>query len=132
MPRIWTSSIDTHRQQVHDAILAAAADLVAEQGPLALAMPSIAERAGIGRATLYKYFPDIESILVAWHQRELTHHLEQLRALSQHPDASLQQVAAFITALRRRHPHFNGIDVVGSLAQSVVELAHPGGDAAAH
>jgi len=28
-------------------------------------MSHIAERAGIGRPTLYKYFPDVETILLA-------------------------------------------------------------------
>ena len=102
MPKIWTQSIDTHRQQVHDAILAAAADLAAEHGPLALTMSSIADRAGIGRATLYKYFPDIESILFAWHQRELTHHLDRLRELSSDRDVTLQRLASFIVDLRTR------------------------------
>ena len=41
-------------------------------------MSAIAERAGIGRATLYKYFGDIEAILHAWHARQITSHLQQL------------------------------------------------------
>ena len=132
MPRIWTDSIDTHRQRVHEAILAAAADLAAERGPLALTMSSIAERAGIGRATLYKYFPDIESILLAWHRREFTHHLEHLESLGQDPDVTLHDLAHFIAALRQRHPHFSGVDAVGSLAQRVAGIAEHGGDESGH
>ena len=71
MPRIWADTIDTHRRQVTDAILDATAELIAEHGPMSVAMSAIAERAGIGRATLYKYFPDVESILVAWHTTRL-------------------------------------------------------------
>jgi AcrR family transcriptional regulator len=41
-------------------------------------MSRIAEETGIGRATLYKYFPDVESILLAWHERQIAVHLEQL------------------------------------------------------
>jgi AcrR family transcriptional regulator len=44
-------------------------------------MSRIAEQAGIGRATLYKYFPDVEAILVAWHRRHIAAHLEHLTAL---------------------------------------------------
>jgi hypothetical protein len=33
---------------------------------------------GIGRATLYKYFPDVEAVLVAWHERQVAQHLDQL------------------------------------------------------
>ena len=41
-------------------------------------MSQIAEATGIGRATLYKYFPDVEAILLAWHERQITGHLDQL------------------------------------------------------
>jgi AcrR family transcriptional regulator len=37
-----------------------------------------AEKTGIGRATLYKYFPDVEAILLAWHERQIASHLEYL------------------------------------------------------
>src|SRR6266700_1861983 len=33
---------------------------------------------GSGRATLYKYFSDVEAILAAWHDRHVTRHLEHL------------------------------------------------------
>ncbi|GAA1805252.1 hypothetical protein GCM10009682_28900 [Luedemannella flava] len=33
---------------------------------------------GIGRATLYKYFPDVGAIMVAWHERQVGGHLRQL------------------------------------------------------
>ncbi len=55
--------------------------LVAEHGLASVAMSQIAEQSGIGRATLYKYFPDVEAILVAWHERQVTDHLEQLAAV---------------------------------------------------
>jgi len=41
-------------------------------------MSQIAEKTGIGRATLYKYFPDVEAILLAWHERQITGHLDHL------------------------------------------------------
>jgi AcrR family transcriptional regulator len=41
-------------------------------------MSEIAARTGIGRATLYKYFPDVEAILRAWHERQVTGHLAHL------------------------------------------------------
>jgi AcrR family transcriptional regulator len=51
---------------------------VAEHGLLSVTMSQIAQETGIGRATLYKYFPDVESILRAWHERQITGHLEYL------------------------------------------------------
>src|SRR3990172_8477120 len=78
VPKLWTDTIETHRREVHAAILETTAELVAEHGLAAVTMSQIAEKTGIGRATLYKYFPDVEAILVAWHERQITGHLEHL------------------------------------------------------
>jgi AcrR family transcriptional regulator len=78
VPRLWTDTIEAHRHQVRDAILDTTATLVAEQGLLSVTMSQIAQQTGIGRATLYKYFPDAEAILFAWHQQQINGHLEYL------------------------------------------------------
>jgi AcrR family transcriptional regulator len=78
VPKLWTDTIETHRRTVRDATLDATAALVAEHGLRGVTMSQIAEAAGIGRATLYKYFPDVDAILLAWHEREIGGHLEQL------------------------------------------------------
>jgi AcrR family transcriptional regulator len=122
MPRIWADTIDTHRRQVHDAILDATAELIAEHGPMSVTMSAIAERAGIGRATLYKYFPDVEAILVAWHDRDFADHLDRLRALTQADTVALADVATFVCAQRRQHPHDAGADLVGNLAHTLAAI----------
>ncbi|MEO7119383.1 MAG: TetR/AcrR family transcriptional regulator, partial [Candidatus Limnocylindrales bacterium] len=119
MPKLWAETMDSHRRQVNDAILDATAELVAEQGPLGVSMSGIAERTGIGRATLYKYFPDVQSILVSWHARDFTGHLERLRALSTAKGLTLQDVAHFVFAQRRHHAHGKGGDVLGPLAHTL-------------
>ncbi|MGH2358185.1 MAG: TetR/AcrR family transcriptional regulator, partial [Candidatus Limnocylindria bacterium] len=68
----------TSTREVRDAIMDSTTALVAEHGLLSVTMSQIAEETGIGRATLYKYFPDVEAILVAWHERQVTGHLEHL------------------------------------------------------
>jgi AcrR family transcriptional regulator len=78
VPRLWNDTIQAHRAAVRDAILDTTAALVAEHGLLSVSMSQIAESTGIGRATLYKYFPDVEAILFAWHQRQIAGHLDQL------------------------------------------------------
>ena len=82
MPKLWNETIEAHRRQVHDAILDAAAGLVVDQGLRSVTMSQIAETAGIGRATLYKYFPDVETILHTWHTRQITAHLRQLTEIA--------------------------------------------------
>ncbi len=81
MPKLWNETIEGHRRAVRDAILDTTAALVDEQGLRAVTMSRIAENAGIGRATLYKYFPDVEAILLAWHERHVAGHLEHLAGL---------------------------------------------------
>ncbi len=78
MPKLWKETIEAHRRDVRDATLDTTAALVAEHGLRSVTMSQIAEQTGIGRATLYKYFSDVEAILVAWHERQVTGHLEQL------------------------------------------------------
>jgi AcrR family transcriptional regulator len=78
MPKLWNETIEAHRRAVHDATLDTTAALVAEHGLRSVTMSQIAEQTGIARATLYKYFSDVEAILVAWHERQVTNHLEYL------------------------------------------------------
>jgi AcrR family transcriptional regulator len=78
VPRLWDETIEAHRRAVRDATLDTTAALVAEHGLASVTMSQIAEQTGIGRATLYKYFPDVEAILLAWHQRQVAEHLGQL------------------------------------------------------
>lgn len=75
---MWTDTIETHRRAVHDAILDTTAALVAEHGLRSVTMSQIAEKTGIGRATLYKYFSHVEAILRAWHGRQISGHLRYL------------------------------------------------------
>src|SRR3979411_1015681 len=81
VPKLWNDTIEAHRHAVRDAVLDATAALVSEHGLASVSMSRIAEETGIGRATLYKYFPDVESILLAWHERQIAAHLEQLVAV---------------------------------------------------
>ena len=74
VPRLWSDTIDAHRQTVREATIEATSALVAEHGLRSVTMSQIAERTGIGRATLYKYFPDVEAILLAWHERDACQH----------------------------------------------------------
>lgn len=79
VPKLWTETIDAHRAALRDAILDTTGALIHEHGLVGLSMSQIAEGAGIGRATLYKYFPDAHAVVAAWHEREITVHLQQLQ-----------------------------------------------------
>jgi AcrR family transcriptional regulator len=98
VPRLWNDTIEAHRREVRDATLDATAALVAEHGLLSVTMSQVAEEAGIGRATLYKYFPDVEAILVAWHDRHVADHLERLVELRDRAGDARDQLAAVLEA----------------------------------
>ena len=81
VPKLWNDTLQEHRQEVRGAILEATAALAVKHGVRGVTMLRIAEDTGIGRATLYKYFSDVESILVAWHEHHVLAHLEHLAAI---------------------------------------------------
>lgn len=89
VPKLWNETIKAHRRAVRDAALDTTAVLVVDHGLKSVTMSKIAEATGIGRATLYKYFPDVEAVLIAWHERQVSGHLEHLaRVRDQAGDAS--------------------------------------------
>jgi AcrR family transcriptional regulator len=96
MPKLWAETVATHRHEVSEAIQDAAVTLVNEQGLLSVTMSQIAQEAGIGRATLYKYFPDIETILRAWHERQIQDHLQQLEEASVSANDPFGRLAAVL------------------------------------
>ncbi|MGH3383525.1 MAG: TetR/AcrR family transcriptional regulator [Nocardioidaceae bacterium] len=98
MPKLWEESIDSHRRAVRDAITEAAWHLAEEHGPLALTMSQVAKAAGIGRATLYKYFTDVESILVAHHARHVEGHLQTLDDLRRDSEPVSSRLVAVVRA----------------------------------
>jgi AcrR family transcriptional regulator len=101
MPRLWAESIEAHRRDVADAVLDATARLAAERGPLTLTMSQVADAAGIGRATLYKYFPSLEAVLTAWHRREVTTHLTELHEVQERHSGGVDALEALLTAYAR-------------------------------
>ncbi|WP_319989918.1 TetR/AcrR family transcriptional regulator [Lentzea kristufekii] len=93
------------------AILAATAALVAERGLLNVTMSQIAEQTGIGRATLYKYFGDVEAILRAWHAEQIAHHLAHLTEVRDQAAGPAQRLEAVLEAFavisHGSHGHFD-------------------------
>jgi AcrR family transcriptional regulator len=117
VPKLWNQTIEAHRREVREAILVAAGVLVAEHGLLSVTMSQIAEQTGIGRATLYKYFPDVEAILNAWHERHVTGHLARLAQLRNQDGGPGEQLETVLEAYagichnRGRH----GVQELGAL-----------------
>jgi AcrR family transcriptional regulator len=98
VPKLWNETIEAHRKQVREAILSTAAALVAAHGLRSVTMSQIAEEAGIGRATLYKYFKDVEAILLAWHESQISGHLEQLAEIRDQAGDPSERLEAVLEA----------------------------------
>ena len=98
MPKLWSETIEEHRRAIHDATLDTTATLVGEHGLAAVTMSQIAAATGIGRATLYQYFPDVEAILMAWHERHIALHLRLLTAARDAAGTPAEQLSAVLEA----------------------------------
>jgi len=106
VPKLWNETIEEHRRAVREAVLETTARLVADHGLHSVTMSQIAQESGIGRATLYKYFPDVEAILVAWHERQIGGHLQllaELRDQTGDPGERLKAVLEAYAMIQHEH-----------------------------
>jgi AcrR family transcriptional regulator len=125
MPRLWNETIDAHKRAVDEAILGATAALVQSGGLGSVTMSGVAAAAGIGRATLYKYYPSVKAVLRAWHERVVGQHLAHLREVRDGPGDPLARLEAVLEGFAlsaRAHP---GVDVAAALHRGThVARAH--------
>jgi AcrR family transcriptional regulator len=111
MPKLWNATIEAHRREVREAILETTAALVGKHGLRSVTMSQIAEEAGVGRATLYKYFSGVEAILFAWHERQITGHLQYLAEVRDRAGDAGERLEAVLEAYalisHESHGHHN-------------------------
>ena len=122
MPRLWTETIESHRREVHDAIVEAAGAIAAENGITSVSMSQVAERAGVGRATLYKYFPSVEAALHAWAEKQISTHLDHLRSVRDRGGTPAEQLRAVLTV----YAHISQAHGASPIAASVHQGEHAG------
>jgi AcrR family transcriptional regulator len=115
VPKLWNETIEAHRRAVRDATLDTTAALVAEHGLASVTMSQIAEKTGIGRATLYKYFSDVEAILVAWHERQVTGHLRHLTAVRDQAGYAGKRLEAVLMAFALISHEHHGTELAALL-----------------
>ena len=124
-----TSETDPRSLRSREAILNAARELLLESGPTAVTHVQVADRAGVGRATVYRHWPQAEPLLVEamatvpmpfmdnpttptrdWLRRELTAiarqlELDDVRAVS----TTLANTALWDENMDARRAQFAGI-----------------------
>ncbi|MCU1528477.1 MAG: TetR family transcriptional regulator [Frondihabitans sp.] len=118
MANLWDGAVQAHQQSVRDATLDATAVLVAERGLASLTMSEIASGAGIGRATLYRYFPDVETILTAWHERTILEHLRRLSEVRDRESDPSRRLHAALTAYAEMAYQHEVTNLAASLHQA--------------
>jgi AcrR family transcriptional regulator len=117
VPKLWNETIEAHRRAVRDATLDTTAALVGEYGLRSVTMSQIAEETGIGRATLYKYFSDVDAILVAWHQRRISSHLEHLAKVRDEAGDPGERLEAVLEAYALISHEHHGTELAALLHQ---------------
>lgn len=117
MPRLWNETIGAHKRAVDEAILDAAAALVQAGGPTSVTMSGVAEAAGIGRATLYKYYPNAEAVLAAWHERLVGKHLAHLLEIRDRPGDARMRLQTVLEAFALSAHAHEGSEVAALLHQ---------------
>ena len=115
MPKLWDDTREAHRRAVRDATLDTAAALVTAHGLASVTMSRIARETGIGRATLYHYFPDVDAVLTAWHQRHVQRHLDGLTAARDSKAKPGEQLESVLSAYATMVHHRPGSDLAVAL-----------------
>lgn len=110
MHKRWVESVGTRGRDVREVILDATAAVVAEYGLDAVTMPAIARKAGMAQARLCGYFSDLDAIMRAWHDRQVTNHLAYLEDVTgqsgpvmRRLDAVLRAYAAIVDQTHGHH-----------------------------
>jgi AcrR family transcriptional regulator len=120
----WDHTVDEHRTAQREAIAAAAWALAQQHGPFAITMSQVAEAAGVSRPTLYKYFPDVESMLTAHHRKHVEAHVAELAGIVNGPGKPGERLERLVLAYAEicHHRARHGSAEVDRLVHSPFEL----------
>jgi AcrR family transcriptional regulator len=66
VPRINAPTVEEHRARQEEAIFTVVGELVAEGGPEAVDLTTVARRVGMARTSLYRYAADADELLGRW------------------------------------------------------------------
>lgn len=98
----WHQARLDHRTRQAESIAANALALIAEHGAPALTMAAIASAAGMSRQTLYRYYPDVDAVLVGLAELIASHdeHFEAQVTQLQDPATQLDLIVQTIIDAR--------------------------------
>jgi AcrR family transcriptional regulator len=96
VPKIKAATVEEHRLATIDRLLDAFGSLVLERGYTGLSFADIAQAAGLARTAVYNYFPDLESMLFAWTEREVANAMAALEGEVRGAETSAEQLRIFV------------------------------------
>ena len=122
MNSIWDQSVAGHKHLIRQYIIDAMLDIVSEKGVSQVSMSQLAKAAGVSRQTLYNYFPDVESVLVAWMEQESDMLFQDISEKTASLEDPLEQLFVYVvTSLQscvdRQHP--TGVEAAMSMQAAV-------------
>ncbi|MCA1833564.1 MAG: TetR/AcrR family transcriptional regulator [Actinomycetota bacterium] len=96
MPKISAPTLEQHRAGTIDRLLDAWSELVMQKGYAAVSLADIAAHAGLARTAIYNYFPDRESLLFAWTEREVARSIAILEQEIAEAPTSAEKLRSFV------------------------------------
>ena len=121
----WAELTEAYRTGQRESIAHTAMALLIEGGGAGLSMSALAQAAGISRPTLYRYYPDMESVLVGI-AGLFSQHDESFAAEIMAEADPRQQLRAFIDAVTdpAAHGHLSAIELEAALPPEGRKLLH--------
>jgi AcrR family transcriptional regulator len=114
------SNRERRREEVRQRVLVSWGELLTEQGYGATTLGEVASKAGLVRSSVYRYFPDKESLFFAYVEERIAAFVEELRLeVSQAEDAPARMRRLIIGELRRfaSSPEIVRADIPGELSR---------------
>lgn len=118
MPKITAPTLEKHREETVDRLLDAFSELVLSRGYAEVTLADVAAQAGLARTAIYNYFPDRETLLFAWTDREVRRSIAILESELAQADTIAEKLGTFVRlqlhdfTLRHAPP---GQEVIGLL-----------------
>jgi AcrR family transcriptional regulator len=98
MPKISEPTLEAHRAATVDRLLDAFGELVMSKGYAAVSLADVAAHAGLARTAIYNYFPDRESLLFSWTEREVARTIAILEQEVARASSCAEKLRSFVRA----------------------------------
>ena len=122
MNSIWDQSVAGHKHLIRQYIIDAMLDIASDRGVSQVSMSQLAKSAQVSRQTLYNYFPDVESVLVAWMEQEADMLYREISEKTAKLEDPLEQLFVYVvtslqSCVERQHP--TGVEAAMSMQAAV-------------